>query len=273
MPLTNIQRKVIEVLRPFRNENNYVAGGAALNQRWPRLSDDMDIFQDQRNQLPDQVGLELQALRDAGLDVEINVETDLIVDVTVREDVFETRVEWSDDFGTCRRFFPAVVDDELGFRLHQADLAVNKVLCASLRREAARDAVDIANIVRRYAPLGPLVWAAMAKEETSPPEVFRGLRDNIFGYSDEEIRAVRMADDRVLTRDELRETLAPALDAAQKYCDEMAPQDYSGCLFVDDNECPIEADEDAVESGLAVAMPIKDFPLVPIIGDGQPAID
>ena len=156
MPLTDIQRKVIEVLRPFRNENNYVAGGAALNQRWPRLSDDMDIFQDQRNQLPDQVGLELQALRDDGLAVEIKVENDLIVDVTVREDGFETRVEWSDDFGTCRRFFPAVVDDELGFRLHQADLAVNKVLCASLRREAARDAVDIANIVRRYAPLGPL---------------------------------------------------------------------------------------------------------------------
>ena len=58
-----------------------------------------------------------------------------------------------------RRFFPAQNDPEFGFRLHEADLAVNKVLCAARRNSAARDAVDLVNIVDRYAPLGPLVWA------------------------------------------------------------------------------------------------------------------
>lgn len=271
MPLTDIQRKVIEVLRDFRSENNYVAGGAALNQKWPRLSDDMDIFQDQRNQLLNEVGLELQALRDAGLAVEIKVENNLIVEAIVRKDGTETSVQWFDDPETCRRFFPAAVDDELGFRLHQADVAVNKVLCASRRREA-RDAVDIATIVRRYAPLGPLVWAAIAKDAGSPPAVLEGLRKNIFGFSDEEIRTVRMVDGHVMTRDELRETLEPALDAARKYCDEVAPIEYFGCLFVNENECPIEADAAAVADGLAMAVQLRDFAPVPTVGDGRPAV-
>ena len=51
MPLTSLQRLVVETLRPFRSSHSYVGGGAALNQRWPRLSDDMDIFVDQRKQL------------------------------------------------------------------------------------------------------------------------------------------------------------------------------------------------------------------------------
>ena len=271
MPLTDIQRMVVEALQPFRNEHSYVAGGAALNQRWHRLSDDLDIFQDQRNQLPDQVGPELQALRDAGLTVEIKLENNLIVEAIARKDGAETSVQWFDDPETCRRFFPAAVDDELGFRLHQADVAVNKVLCASRRREA-RDAVDIATIVRRYAPLGPLVWAALAKDASSPPEVLRGLRDNIFGFSDEEIRAVRMLDGNVMTRDRLRETLEPALDAARKYCDEVAPTEHFGCLFADENERPIEADAAAVADGLAVALQLRDFSPVPIIGDGQTAV-
>ena len=42
MPLTPLQRLVVGTLRPFRSSNSYVGGGAALNQRWPRLSDDME---------------------------------------------------------------------------------------------------------------------------------------------------------------------------------------------------------------------------------------
>ena len=272
MALTAIQRQVAKVLQPFRTEQSYVAGGAALNQDWPRLSDDMDIFHDRRNRLPTMTKPEIAALRDAGFTVEITVEDNLVVEAIVRRGGNETKVQWFDDHETSKRFFPAAVDDELGFRLHQADVAVNKVLCASRRREA-RDAVDVVNIVRNYAPLGPLVWAAVAKDNSSPPSMLQGLRSKLLSFSDEELRAVRMEDGHETTRDEIREIIPQALDDAYAYCDEMAPQDYGGCLFVDDNECPIEADEDTVTSGLAAAIPIKDFPLVPIIGDGQPAID
>lgn len=272
MALTAIQRQVVKVLQPFRTEQSYVAGGAALNQDWPRLSDDMDIFHDQRNRLLTLTEPEIAALKDAGFTVEITVENSLVVEAIVRRNGNETQVQWFDDRETSKRFFPAYVDEELGFRLHQADVAVNKVLCAS-RRRAARDAVDVVKIVRNYAPLGPLVWAAVAKDNSSPPRMLQDLRSILLGFSEEELRTVRMEDGHETTRDEIREIIPQALDDAWAYCNEMAPEDYSGCLFVDDNECPIEANEDAVVSGLAVAMPIKDFPLVPIIGDGQPAID
>jgi hypothetical protein len=48
------------------------------------------------------------------------------------------------------------VKDELwGARLHQADLAINKVL-AGAGRSKARDVADLVAIGRDYCPLGPL---------------------------------------------------------------------------------------------------------------------
>lgn len=157
MPLTDLQRMAVRTLRPFRTAHAFVGGGAALNYEWPRLSDDMDIFHDHRNQLPDSVEPELQALRKADFSVEITNNDQLMVEVILRKYGFETKVQWLDEPETCRRFFPALEDDDFGFRLHQADVAVNKVLCASRRRSAPRDAVDLISIVRRYSPLGPLI--------------------------------------------------------------------------------------------------------------------
>ena len=270
MPLTRLQHMVAEVLRPFRDEHNFVAGGVSLNQRWPRLSDDMDIFHDRRNQLPNQVEPELRALRDTGFSVEITTEDEWMVEAIVRKFGFETRVQWMDEPETCRRFFPALIDDELGFRLHQADVAVNKVLCASRRREA-RDAVDIATIVHHYAPLGPLVWAAGAKETAeSPLQLVQNIRTNAFSFSDEEIRTVRMDDGQTMTRNQLRENIAHALGAARRYCEEVAPPNYLGCLFVDENDKPVEADAAALAIGSIRAIPLTDFSTVPAIGDSAP---
>jgi hypothetical protein len=265
MPLTPVQRSVAAILCAFRDEHNYVAGGAALNQAWPRLSDDLDIFLDWRSRLPNQVESELEALREAGFAVEITTENDLIVEALVRKYEFETRVQWMDDPETCRRFFPATFDDELGFRLHQADVAVNKVLCASRRREA-RDAVDVANIVRRYAPLGPLVWAATGKStDESPLRMVSDIRDNAFGFSDEQISTVRMVDGSRMTRAEMRRVVGPALDSAATYCEEIAPIDYIGCLFVDDSECPIMAEDDTIADGSANVVRLRDFTPAPTI--------
>ncbi len=266
MPLTSLQKSVINILRPFRTEHTYVGGGAALNQNWHRLSDDMDIFYDLRNQLPRTVEPELQALRDNGFNIEIVVNNDLIVEAILRKDGDETKVQWFDDPETCQRFFPALKDNDFGFRLHQADVALNKVLCASRRRTEARDAVDLVNIIKRYAPLGPLVWALTGKEpDKTPPEIIRNIRSIAFGYSDEEIRAVRMEDGCAISRNELREILGPALDSAHDYCDDIAPIKHDGCLFVDANENPIEADDEALATGTATAIPIRDFTGIPVV--------
>lgn len=232
------------------------------------MSDDMDIFRDQRSQLPDSVEPELQALRESGFNVEITTQDEWMVEAILRIYGFDTKVQWLNEPETSRRFFPAIHDDELGFRLHQADIAVNKVLCASRRQEAPRDAVDLVNIVNRYSPLGPLVWAVIGKNPNlTPPRAIRDIRSISFGYTNEEIVAVRMDGENFMTREELQGVLESALDEALDYCDEVAPIDYVGCLFIDANEMPIEADADAIANGTAKAMPIRDFGITLITGN------
>ena len=267
MPLTAIQRSVAEVLRPHRSEHNYVAGGAALNREWPRLSDDMDIFLDDRNRLPHSVESELEALRNAGYAVELTMANDLAVETVLRKGGEETRVQWFDDEDTCRRFFPAQDDPEFGYRLHDADLAVNKVLCAARRNSAARDAVDLVNIVERYAPLGPLAWAVSGKApDMAPPSTLRAIRANAFGYAEEEVETVRMEDGSRMEWRRLRQVLDRALEVASDYCERIAPAEYPGCLFVDADERPVEADAATIASGTAVAMTIRVFSGIPVIG-------
>ena len=266
MPLTTIQRLAIDILRPFRKEHDFVAGGAVLNRNWPRLSDDMDIFHDLRNRLPRSVEAELNALRQAGFSVELTTEDEWTVEAVLRWRGEETRVQWFDDAETCRRFFPAQDDPDFGFRLHDADVAVNKVLCAARRRSAARDAVDLGSIVERYAPLGPLAWAACGKApDLNPTVVLRDIRANAFGYAREEIETVRMADGAALSWDHLREFLDRALDVAADYCDDTAPADHPGCLFVNAEDLPVAAGPADLESGLARPLTIRDFSALPVI--------
>ena len=269
MPLTAIQRSAAGVLRPYRSAHSYVAGGAALNRGWPRLSDDMDIFHDRGDRLPDSVGPEFEALRNAGFAVERIAETDLVVEAIVSKGGAETRIQWFHDEETCRRFFPALEDPDFGFRLHDADAAVNKVLCAARRKSAARDAIDLATVVERYAPLGPLVWAAGAKApDLAPPATLRAIRATVFGYSREEVETVRMAGGSATDWRHLREVLDRALDAASEYCEFTAPMAYPGCLFVDAEDTPVEADDAAIGAGTAFAAYIRDFSGIPVIGAG-----
>lgn len=265
MPLTDFQKSVLNVIRPFRTEANYVGGGAALNRNWARISDDMDIFHDRRESLPDKVAMELECLRDAGFAIELTVEDAGTVEAIIKKYGFETLVQWMDDEETSQRFFPAVDDDEFGFRLHQADGAVNKVLCAARRNTAARDAVDLVTISENYAPLGPLIWAVSGKDENmAPPTTIQNIRRNIFGYADEEIRAVRMEGENA-TRDIIRAALEPALERASRYCSDEAPVERLGELFVDAGDTPMEADDDALASGRARALSIQNFGIVPTI--------
>jgi len=265
MPLTSLQRLAIKTLKPFRTAKDYVGGGAALNKSWQRLSDDMDIFRDEFRSFPRDVRPELNALKDAGFSIDVTTDSDWMVEAILRRYGEETRIQWMWEPETCKRFFPAQDDEDLGYRLHQADAAVNKVLCASRRQKAARDAVDLANIVTRYCSLGPLVWAVLGKDpDQTPPAIIKSLRANAFGYSDEEIRTVRM-EKEAIGRDEIRAILTPAFDAASSYCDDVAPNDYLGHLLVNAKEVPTEADADSIKDGRARAVPIRDFSVLPSI--------
>jgi hypothetical protein len=264
MSLTQIQTRVIEVLREFRTPQDYVGGGAALNFDAPRLSDDMDIFGDRAAGLPSSGDKELDALRAHGFTVEVNPVNDYIVEAIVRRYGFETRVQWMSDPEIRRRFFAAVRHDVLGFALHKSDNAVNKILCASRRNSAARDAVDLVGLAEGYCPLGPLVWAVTGKDTLrNPLEVIRETRQNTFGYSDDEIRSVRMENGAEVTRDQVRQTLEPALDRAADYCEQSAPVDFYGHLFVDKELIPGEATDEDLREKRYDAVCVKDFSSIP----------
>lgn len=142
---------------------------------------------------------------------------------------------------------------------------MNKVLCAARRNSAARDAVDLVNIVQRYAPLGPLVWAVSGKApDMAPPSTLRAIRANAFGYAEEEVDAVRMEDGARMEWRRLRQVLDQALEVASDYCTRTAPAEHAGCLFIDAANRPVEADEVAIGEGTATIMAIRDFASIPV---------
>lgn len=268
MPLTDLQRDVVDILKQFRNEASYVAGGAALNADRERLSDDLDIFTDLSGTLPHAVEPELEALSRARFAVTRVVLDPIIVEVIAARNGRETKIQWFEDAETCLRFFPAEADDRFGFRLHDADLAVNKMLCLARRTSAPRDAVDLLQLVSGAAPLGPLIWATVGKvPDRNPNTLIAAIRRTAMGYSEEEVRTVRMQDGVPVSRAALRDTVDAALDEAIDYCSDVAPVDHVGCLFVDRRGFPVMASQSDIETGAATSLPIKRFPPNPEVLD------
>lgn len=264
MPLTAIQKRVAGVLKPFRTDSHYIAGGAALNRRWQRVSDDLDIWADAPG-LPKIVEAEIEALRRAGFTVEIEIEDNYIVEVIVRDDSDETRIEWAHSPNTQTRFFPAQADDDLGFRMHDLDNAINKILAASRRRNAPRDIVDLASILDHIAPLGPLVWAAtgLPGEDRSATEIIRDIRTNANAYTREQYRTIRMAGDAAIDRQDLIAKIERALDDAADYCEDMAPIGHPGCLFLNVDGKPEPATEDDLDELTIIG--VRDYQATPIL--------
>jgi hypothetical protein len=158
---------------------------------------------------------------------------------------------------TRKRFFPLIADPEFGMRLHDVDLAVNKVLCASSRRQA-RDFVDLVEIAQG-CPLGPLIWAAAAKSPYGPGRIIEEIRKNARGLGKAELSAVRMASGSEVDPVKILDTLEKELTRAEQYVTTVAPEDKIGMLFVDANEHPIEADERALLDGRANIRQCKEF--------------
>jgi len=85
--------------------------------------------------------------------------------------------------------------------MHVSDLAANKVVAASTRRQA-RDMVDLALIRRDLCPLGPLfLGASMKLPALSPVALLENARRWTVSYSCEELREVRLSSPRDPDRD------------------------------------------------------------------------
>jgi hypothetical protein len=146
------------------------------------------------------------------------------------------------------RFFPLVKDEQWGLRLHQADLAVNKILAASSRRKA-RDFADIVAISKNMCPIGPLIMAAAGKPPAySPQKIVEQIRWHAQGIPDDEYAAVKglPAD---WTPQFIREVVTKEMDLAESYIMK-APVEIVGLLAANIDSTPIEVTTESIKTAL-----------------------
>lgn len=170
MAVTRFQSEVLKLIARSRisNGETYIAGGLALNHQLhrPRVSDDIDIFNNSYDALISASDNDRKVLVDAGYDVVLKRERNYIVEVTVAKDDETTDIQWVQD--SAYRFFPLVTDELLGLTLHSFDLVTNKLLALAGRR-VPRDWVDMVSCSEEIQPLAYLAWAANGKDQGLSP--------------------------------------------------------------------------------------------------------
>jgi hypothetical protein len=236
MALTQLQSSILRCLARNRSETSYLAGGLMLNKNWKRRSDDIDIFHDTDEEVTGAAMADLAVLDQSGFKTKKDVVVYGCVEATVSDDNSSTIIQWLSE--TKRRFFPLVRDEEWGARLHQADLAVNKVLAAS-GRSKARDIADIVAIGRDYCPIGPLVLAAAGKPPNfSPKRTIDEIRRHILSIPAEDFAAVKgLPSDWTATF--IREEALRFIAQAEAYVMAASP-DLLGVLATSRQGVPIE---------------------------------
>ena len=69
MPLSRIQTEILRLLAAHRDPESYVAEASALNRDAPRISDDIDVFQDREERVAAAALNDTQMLAAAGYGV------------------------------------------------------------------------------------------------------------------------------------------------------------------------------------------------------------
>lgn len=163
MPLTDFQRDVLAAMAGNRTPDSYVAGGTALHfaPESTRYSRDLDLFHDAEARVAEAFAADAEVLDEAGYDLEVVLSQPGFVRAVVSRDGESTQIDWGHD--SAWRFMPVVKDRLGGYLLHPVDVATNKLL-ALAGRDEPRDFVDIMYVLDTILPLGPLVWAAVAKD-------------------------------------------------------------------------------------------------------------
>ncbi|MBM3757879.1 MAG: hypothetical protein FJW38_28340 [Acidobacteria bacterium] len=167
MSLTSLQSDILRLLASHRDAESYVAGSTPLNRSEPRLSTDIDIFQDREARVAEAAESDVAELIAHGFEVKWLRREATFYAAAVDRGGQATRLEWAVD--SDFRFFPAVPDSTFGYVLHPVDLATNKVSAACGRREP-RDVVDLLTIHAKILPLGAAIWATVGKIVGFTPE-------------------------------------------------------------------------------------------------------
>ncbi len=163
MPLTEFQAALARLLASNRSPDSYLAGGAAilLEPESTRFSRDLDFFHDSEARVAEAFASDRDLIKGEGYTLEPEFSQPGYIRGVVRHGEHATKIEWAHD--SAWRFMPPVHDERVGYRLHDVDLAVNKIL-ALAGREEVRDVLDAVSLHEEVLGLGPLCWAACGKD-------------------------------------------------------------------------------------------------------------
>jgi hypothetical protein len=209
-----------------------------------RLTDDEDLFHSDNVDVPSVAERDIAALRAAGLAVDVlRPHQGLVEAVVSKEGEGGTRVQWVQS--GAWNFFQPVPDELFGWRLHMADLAVNKALAAGGRRQV-RDYADLALIHRHIIPLWHACWAAPGKDESwSPMSLVEKIAATI-GFRQAEFDAEMVTTTPVRAADVLK-TVREAIEQAREIIRRLPPE-HAGKFFVDDKGAVV-SDLDRILAG------------------------
>lgn len=170
MPISPFQKQVLLLLKSSRNPESYVAGGTAIQRAADslRYSNDIDFFHDTDESLVQAYSQDRQTLTERNYSFTPLITQPSFYRAVISKGKESLKLEWVRD--TAFRFFPVIEDPEMGYRMHDIDLAINKCLALANRTEV-RDILDILEIDKKILPLSICIWAACGKDPGFTPEL------------------------------------------------------------------------------------------------------
>lgn len=243
MPISQIQKLILQKLAQNRDKGSFLAGATVLHRdkKSPRYSQDIDFFQDIADRVAECAEQDATTLKESGFDFEWLLRTPAFHRAIVEVKGQKLKIEWAHD--SAFRFFPIQEDESCGYRLHDIDAAVNKVLALAGRSEV-RDFVDTIYLHNNQLALGGLVWAACGKDPGYTPELLLTQCQRHSKYTQADL-------DRLLLTNpmDIRELKQEWLKAVEEASTLVSSLPYSelGCLYLDTEDRVVTPDPAAKE--------------------------
>lgn len=241
MPISDIQDKILRCIAANRSPDSYLAGATVLHRERnsPRYSQDLDFFHDIEDSVAVCAKKDGETLQEAGHEVAWLMRSPSFYRAVVSVGKQQLKIEWAQD--TAFRFFPVQQDDQCGYRLHEVDAAINKLL-ALAGRDEARDFVDIIHLHRSYLTLGAMAWAACGKDPGFTPEFLIDHAGRHTAYSQQDIDRLSLS--KPMEIGELKQHWLRAAEDARRLVAALPPEDV-GCLYLDADGTPATPDPSA----------------------------
>lgn len=238
MPLSAVQAEILRLLAANRSPDSFVAGATVIHRTadTPRYSADLDLFHDLEDSVARSAEADAATLETAGYEFSWLLRTPSFHRAVVRTGAGSLKVEWAHD--SAFRFYPIQPDERLGYRLHDTDAAVNKVLALAGRSEI-RDFVDVLHLDGVHLPLGALAWAACGKDPGFTPEFLLDHAARHVAYTQHDLDRLSLREP--LHLGDLKRRWLGALERALALVAGLPPHEI-GCLYLGPDRRPAAPD-------------------------------